>query len=560
MVSIISDGAFSLKCCASKGYLDGRPKDSPLMSSIKSGFGEWDIKSVRGQNSIFTIKNRKTSEYLCAVGKSNSKEIRPVLKDDISHPGTKWKIEFLEEPAGTIFSWGLGQIFCCRKVCFRSVYNDGYLDGRHTFDTPYARVLESKSYDYTTWELRAVGQLSSSVKIPDKQLDNGTSWHSWCLAQKYGTCTSHAVTAILAYLHGVDGIMPNYIHKYTHLHKKEDFSDRCYHNGNSVQDVMKFVNSYGVPRVPPGKQVQYKSGGSFPKGTPKYTFDQIADVLTVAWIEASTPIGKIKEVIRKYQLPVVVAVTSRRGQKVCLTDNIHPFMDDNLRTEELRVVRSGRTRLDIEDSAHALIFWGYDDDKEAFCIKNSWGDGDWSDRYSVNLRGGNALLAYRYVEKYLIEAYVGLGAKFIAGNLDYEVIKEKQRVQALPDAGGGGGSAFSFQSSSRITSITLRAGQYIDSLTVTFSDGTTYSYGGSGGTRYRPIVFGADEYLTEIKGKAGKYVGSITFVTNKCTYGPMGGQGGDWYSFAAPKGCRINGFTGKSGALIDAIGVYLSNA
>lgn len=81
----------------------------------------------------------------------------------------------------------------------------------------------------------------------------------------------------LGYIHGISGIMPNYIHKYTHFHHGRD--TRYENNGLSIDEAMKFVNDFGVPRVPQGMQVQYNSGNPFPKRTTKYMFEDIVNVM-----------------------------------------------------------------------------------------------------------------------------------------------------------------------------------------------------------------------------------------------------------------------------------------
>ena len=531
------EGTYALKSYSSSGFLDGRNRREPQMTSIKGDHAEWLIEPYSGG---FTIKNKRTSEYLCADNKSDSVEIRPKLVTSRS-AGTKWR--FVKRG---------------NDIIIKNIDIDGYLDGRHTFDIVYPRILASESHNYyTKWSLKRIHQSSNPVKIPNKDLDNGEKWHDWCLDQTGGTCTSHAVTAVLAYIHGNDGIMPNYIHKYTHFHHGRDTSYED--NGLSINEAMEFVNNYGVPSVPKGKKIQYNSGNSFPKRTTKYTFEDIDDVMQASWLTTSGMVDRIKEVIRKYKLPVVVGLTSRKGTEVKMNCNLHPtslvVSDDRVRAKNTHIpctVLSAWPKVD-EKIGHALCFWGYDDIKEAFYIKNSWGEGEWAGRYSLPLSGGNALLAYKYVELWGRNAYVGWGAKVISKNLDYEA----KKIQERPNAGGGGGSAFNFSSSSKITSISVRSGGYLDAIRVSYEDGSIHSYGGSGGSEHK-ITLGRGEFLTGIKGRAGKYIDNISFMTNKHTYGPFGGNGGAPYSFSAPEGYVIDGFYGRSGKFIDAISVSLA--
>ena len=108
------------------------------MTSIKGRYSEWLIEPYdRG----FTIKNKETSEYLYADNKSDSIEIRPTLVTEKSM-GTKWC--FINSDNDTVIIQNIGI--------------NGYLDGRHTFDIVYPRVLESPSHNFTKWLLRRIYQ------------------------------------------------------------------------------------------------------------------------------------------------------------------------------------------------------------------------------------------------------------------------------------------------------------------------------------------------------------------------------------------------------------------
>lgn len=532
----LEKGTYALKSCSSSGFLDGRNRGEPQMTSIKGDYAEWLIEPYSGG---FTIKNKRTSEYLYADNKSDSVEIRPTLVTEKSMR-TKWY--FIKRDNDTVIIQNIGI--------------NGYLDGRHTFDIVYPRILASESHNYTKWLLKRIYQSSNPVKIPNKDLDNGENWHDLCLSQRFGTCTSHAVAVSLAYIHGISGIMPNYIHKYTHFHHGRD--TRYEDNGLSINEAMEFVNDFGVPRVPEGMQVEYNTGKPFPKGTTKYTFEGIANVMEASWLTTSGLVNRIKEFICRYQLPVVVSLTSRKGKEVKMNCNFHPTslpVSGFVRSMNRHIVctdLSNWKKVD-QEIGHALCFYGYDDIREAFYIKNSWGESDWAGRYGISLSGGNALLAYKYVELWGRGAYVGWGTKVISKNLDYEA----KRIQMMPNAGGSGGSSFNFSVSSQITSISIRSGWYVDALNVSYANGQTYSYGGNGGSEHK-INLGRDEFLTGIKGRAGKYIDNISFITNKRTYGPYGGNGGAPYSFSAPEGYVIDGFYGRSGKFIDAISISLA--
>ena len=68
------------------------------------------------------------------------------------------------------------------------------------------------------------------------------------------------------------------------------------------------------------------------------------------------------------------------------------------------------------------------------------------------------------------------------------------------------------------------------------------------------------EYLTSITGTTVKVwdytvIKSLRFYSNRTKYGPYGVEKGESFSFPM-EGGAIVGFHGRSGALLDAIGVY----
>ena len=90
------------------------------------------------------------------------------------------------------------------------------------------------------------------------------------------------------------------------------------------------------------------------------------------------------------------------------------------------------------------------------------------------------------------------------------------------------------------------------------------------GQRYAAPTHGSDdgtqsvftlqpgEYITGISGKYGRFVDSIQIHTNLRVSPRYGGSGGSAeYIYEAPSGWEIAGFCGRSGDVIDAIGVVL---
>ncbi|KAJ8491038.1 hypothetical protein OPV22_012759 [Ensete ventricosum] len=84
----------------------------------------------------------------------------------------------------------------------------------------------------------------------------------------------------------------------------------------------------------------------------------------------------------------------------------------------------------------------------------------------------------------------------------------------------------------RITNIKIRAGDNIDAIEITF-------------TRYG---------LTETKHFGGKL---YEIPLQEDYYGPFGTNGGNAFSVPVAA-CKIIGFFGRAGTMIDAIGVYLA--
>jgi Jacalin-like lectin domain len=84
-------------------------------------------------------------------------------------------------------------------------------------------------------------------------------------------------------------------------------------------------------------------------------------------------------------------------------------------------------------------------------------------------------------------------------------------------------------------------------------------HGGFGGDQ---IFFdlARNEHIIKISGKYGRFVNSITIETDNPAHPPItvGGTGGEGkYTYEAPPGFEIVGFYGRSGSLVDAIGVVL---
>lgn len=126
--------------------------------------------------------------------------------------------------------------------------------------------------------------------------------------------------------------------------------------------------------------------------------------------------------------------------------------------------------------------------------------------------------------------------------------------------GGGGGDAFSddLTQSCRLSSVTIRSGDYIDAIqgTYTTPSGATYSSGphGGGGGDQQSFNLAPGEYIVHVDGRSGDYVDQLTFSTNLGNvHGPYGGGGGSPFTLSS---LHVGGFFGQSGSYLDAIGFF----
>ncbi|XP_054820018.1 mannose/glucose-specific lectin-like [Prosopis cineraria] len=132
--------------------------------------------------------------------------------------------------------------------------------------------------------------------------------------------------------------------------------------------------------------------------------------------------------------------------------------------------------------------------------------------------------------------------------------------------GGSGGKAFDFRVGSWIKEIIVDAPK-TNIKSIAFTDANGHKYGKFGGKdtdgtsdEKKIEINGLSEYLTSISGTYGNYVGlnvitSLSFTTNLTTHGPFGASTGT--SFSLPiQGSLVNGFHGRAGDFLDAIGIH----
>ena len=126
--------------------------------------------------------------------------------------------------------------------------------------------------------------------------------------------------------------------------------------------------------------------------------------------------------------------------------------------------------------------------------------------------------------------------------------------------GGNGGDAFAdnLTEITALVGINIRSDVLLDSIqggfvTTSGSTVTGTKYGGGGGNP-STIKLDQGDYIVRIDGRAGEKIDQIKFTTARgAQYGPYGGGGGEPFTIS---GVHVGGFFGRSGALIDQLGVF----
>jgi hypothetical protein len=128
-----------------------------------------------------------------------------------------------------------------------------------------------------------------------------------------------------------------------------------------------------------------------------------------------------------------------------------------------------------------------------------------------------------------------------------------------PQYGGGGGGTFDDSGYiGPITSITVRHGEYVDAIQVTYGTQQAPQQGGDGG-QADTISLAQGEQVIAVVGRSGDLVDQIQFVTVSPgnvlkSYGPYGGGGGSPFYITG----AVDAFFGNSGEYLDAVGVWVN--
>lgn len=130
--------------------------------------------------------------------------------------------------------------------------------------------------------------------------------------------------------------------------------------------------------------------------------------------------------------------------------------------------------------------------------------------------------------------------------------------------GGDGGAPFNFLrntvvQASKPSAVTLKGGSRLDSVSMTYANGTTLTNGGTGGTA-AALTLNIGEYFTSALLYKNKYNGTdrifyLELTTNQGRKLAAGTKSGTAYTLSAPSGSYIAGFFGRAEANVDKLGL-----
>ncbi|CAN6197240.1 unnamed protein product [Urochloa humidicola] len=141
-------------------------------------------------------------------------------------------------------------------------------------------------------------------------------------------------------------------------------------------------------------------------------------------------------------------------------------------------------------------------------------------------------------------------------------------IKIGPCGGSGGSERNITQEPKRLQSITISSSAVIDSIKFSYLDlsGQIHTEGpwGNSGGKPQVIELAIGEYVREVSGTIRKFdenqdtvVSALKVVTDLKTYGPYGTWEGAAFSLPVQPGSAIVGLFGRSGWLLDAIGVHV---
>ncbi|MDJ0509755.1 MAG: MAC/perforin domain-containing protein [Crocosphaera sp.] len=156
--------------------------------------------------------------------------------------------------------------------------------------------------------------------------------------------------------------------------------------------------------------------------------------------------------------------------------------------------------------------------------------------------------------------------------LERESDKPKWEIWESPVFGGNGGSHFSdanqITEQTKVTSVKVRMGVFVDQISITLNSGDSLKHGGDGGDE-KILTLATDEYISSVTvtvintsffdqpvGFSGRFLSSIEIKTNK-NNSLLAGQPDDLSQIVikAPEQHQIVGFHGRAGSFLDQLGV-----
>ena len=195
---------------------------------------------------------------------------------------------------------------------------------------------------------------------------------------------------------------------------------------------------------------------------------------------------------------------------------------------------------------------------------------------------GEQSTKYRFLFNFagVVIGFFGESGDYLNGiAFEYDNSIVQPYYKRTPLTGGGGGRYFDDNLPTlgplRMTHLTICHGKYVNGINTTYllPNGSEVSMvhgtfreptNGTSDLQLAHIEFAEDEHITLIVvGYSGKYVDFLKFFTWVSTgvaneYGPYGwGQDAPWSNMTSTYDGVINGFYGRSGTLIDALGFYI---
>ena len=135
---------------------------------------------------------------------------------------------------------------------------------------------------------------------------------------------------------------------------------------------------------------------------------------------------------------------------------------------------------------------------------------------------------------------VGASAGSIFSTADSGATVDRTRA---PSSHGSSAANIMAAAESKVACVSIRAGDFVDCITITKADGSSIDhgdvYGGSGCPTFR---LAPTEYLTKVIGRQGNHLDAVRFVTSTGRSSAwFGGPGGDEIEYEAEAGHMITG-------------------